>query len=434
MTAPDVAFLGLCERAQAVREGDPITKKLNIKGLKNTILSYVFPMNISGFHVLIGVYDPIDFSPCTIRLLDADGEEIFNTELSLLTQGPSNLIDEASPHVQEQGVDIAQPRDHKGWVPVLYSLDDIHPIIPEPGLYRVVIERDDETLDVGHLSFAPVEAPPLTEDRIQAIKSQPGHKEVRVKFQCKQCGDAMKAYRALNQDEEVEEKGFVWNENLPEEWVCSCETNKISTEYIRENLHGYLPLPFHEEKSEIDFTRDFEITAAEATLQDFEKVLSEYEEDEREVHQFLRENSLLLQPFNPKRIFHEAPILSEYRADIAILNHRDELLLIELKKPGTKLSKERGGQSAELQAPIDQVQDWLYEIERDRHAVIRGIGIDPSTVVNVKGVVIAGRDYHDVDRELAKIKRFSRSTEIEFMTYDDLTRGVHTLLRQLGEY
>ncbi len=44
----------------------------------------------------------------------------------------------------------------------------------------------------------------------------------------------------------------------------------------------------------------------------------------------------------PKRIFVKPPILTKYFADFAVLNARDELLLVEIGRPSLKLVKKDG--------------------------------------------------------------------------------------------
>jgi hypothetical protein len=54
-TFPQIAFLGFAERATSVREGETNILKWNVLGLKNILLTNVFPFLLSGWHLALAI-------------------------------------------------------------------------------------------------------------------------------------------------------------------------------------------------------------------------------------------------------------------------------------------------------------------------------------------------------------------------------------------
>ena len=80
--APRVAVLGIAERAGLVRDGDPITWRHNLIGLRAALVSLVYPCSGSGWSIVFAVYDPASLGKVTIRLLDENRKQLFRIDAS----------------------------------------------------------------------------------------------------------------------------------------------------------------------------------------------------------------------------------------------------------------------------------------------------------------------------------------------------------------
>ena len=141
---------------------------------------------------------------------------------------------------------------------------------------------------------------------------------------------------------------------------------------------------------------------------------------EEDIQQFMQNNTILLTVFDPKRIFFKPPLLTKFKADIAILNHKKELLLIELERPSLQLLKQDGGVCAELNK-LQQVNDWLHLAEEQRVAVLSCIGnLTLADVSKARGVIVAGTDKGYDAEQLRHFKWTDFGNDITVFTYDDL--------------
>lgn len=162
----------------------------------------------------------------------------------------------------------------------------------------------------------------------------------------------------------------------------------------------------------------------------FEALLNQ-DPPEGRIKQFVKDNQVVLHQFSPDRAIFEAPILTFYKADIAVLTSGKRVLLIEFETPQTRLLNKDGGVSAELQHALDQVRNWLHVTQWHQVAVLKCLGLGPQDVTRIRGVVIAGRDCDYPEEHLQRLKGTSFG-EIDLFTYDDLLRSLANLSRILG--
>jgi hypothetical protein len=196
----------------------------------------------------------------------------------------------------------------------------------------------------------------------------------------------------------------------------------------RENLHGLLGAEKPTD-GEVNFVRLYEEDTLRDIANGFEGLL-ESDPAEEAVQTFIKDNPILLHQFTPDKVFFKTPILSKYKTDITILTKSKNLLLIEIEKPTITLMKSDGHIAAPLEHAIGQVNDWPYESDQHRQAVLSCFGLENSDVSAIKGVVIARRDKPYPADHLLKLKwrDFGRVT---FLTFDDLLSGVTALARAL---
>jgi hypothetical protein len=123
-------------------------------------------------------------------------------------------------------------------------------------------------------------------------------------------------------------------------------------------------------------------------------------------------------------------VLSKYKVDFAILNHRKELLLVEIERPSIPLVKSNGGIHSQLQHALDQVRSWLAVFDDHRAAALYCFDLKLEEVAKVKGVVIAGRSPND--SENLRALRAASWGDIEVYIYDDRLKGVTDVVRKLA--
>ncbi len=425
---PDIAFLGVCERSAQVTDANQLLAH-SILGLKQVVLSHIFPIPLKGFQFAFALYDPPNFVPAKVYIWSPTGKELMKFSMKMeQIDTPTNIADGQSEDLIKP---IYAPVGFPTWMFVVPTTPpDVNVLAEKPGLYKVTLRRGKDDISIGCIGFAHVPAPPLTDDRIAAIRSSPhAAKIVRMSLACQNCNDGLRFYAGLEHNEKLKKDGWTWYSELPASFKCKCRRTEIDLGILRDNLHGLLGLTT-ERRLDISFTRLYEQSVLEVTCNRFEALLNQ-KPDEESVQKFIKDNPILLNQFSPERIFYKPPILSRYEGDIAILNNKKELLLIELEKPETRLLIKNGGIAAPMQHALDQVRDWLHLTDRHRSAVIEGIGLEPNEVTSVKGIVILGRDRNCNAKHLRKLKwtGFDRTT---FFTYDDVLKSLTSLIRTMA--
>jgi hypothetical protein len=200
----------------------------------------------------------------------------------------------------------------------------------------------------------------------------------------------------------------------------------------REHAHGILgnhndPTP----SGAFDLTLNYERQALQDLSVRFQALLDDNSDDEEEIQKFFEKNLILFHRFDPEKIFFKTPILSKYKTDFTILTKSKQLILIEIEKPSTLLMRKEGDPSADFEHAVSQVQNWLFEYESYKLAVLSCIRIDISEVTSVRGVVIAGRDGPYQKDHLIRFKWRNRGN-VDFFTYDDMLASVVGLAQSVG--
>jgi len=382
-------------------------------------------MNLRGFQFAFAVYDPFSFEDARIGVLAPNNEGLFHINLQI--QGDS----QPSGYVPSAEVGMFVQNAYPVWSFFVYDLDDIDAVVKHPGQYKITVCRETEEVSIGCLVFGYAPAPPLTKERIAAIRSNPyATKRVRFSMRCNQCNDELRAYTGLERSDEEERDGWIWYKQLPDSFACKCGKTTMDLTMLRDSLHALLG-HVTRGKEELSFTRLYERGALEAICNQFASLL-DLNPEEEQVQQFIEDNPILLHQFGPERIYHKAPILTKHKTDFAILSNKGALILIEIEKPGKRLLKKDGGMTADLQHAFDQVRDWLHRIEDHRAATLACIDLKPEEVVSVRGVVIAGRDSGYPADHLRKLK-WTDFGQIDFYTYDDLLRGSVALVQTVSD-
>lgn len=421
-----VAFLGVCERAGYVRDGNTNLFKWNVLGLKHVVLSFIYPLNLQGLSIGLAFLRSDPPKPIALTITGETGNHVGYITFSAVAAAD----DEKDPALKSTGPILTMPQ--QGWNTAFLPIHDGNLVIPEPGAYLISAETDRGQVVVGQLLFLLVDPEPFSPERVAAIKSDPrAVKAVRVQNGCRKCSSQLLVYAALERLPKMEEEGYIWYESVPEEFRCECGSTRTDLSIIRKNLFGLIGQ--HPGMPEtLDYFPLYERGAIESLHRNFAELLKRGPAEEV-LQQFFQENPILLHRFPADRIFFKPPLLTFYHADIAILTPSKELILIELETTGTRLLKKDGGVAAPLQHAFDQVESWLHVVDEHRLAVLDSLKIDRTLVSSIRGVVIAGRDEGYDAEQLRRHKGVDRG-RVTFWTYDDVLSALAVLARRLREF
>jgi len=205
---------------------------------------------------------------------------------------------------------------------------------------------------------------------------------------------------------------------------------QFSVAPIRTGLHGLLRRNL---KPQTDTTtsssRLYEQSSLEEQCRQMLKLI-DADTREEELQNFLESHVIFFHVFMPKRIFFKPRILTKHVADFAVLNARDELLLVEIERPHLRLVKQDGDITADLGHAFYQVRTWAQVLDEHRTAALDAIGLRIDEVAKVRGVVVAGRK--PADENKLKLLRAVSTSEIELYTYDDLLGSVTELIKHVA--
>jgi len=356
-----------------------------------------------------------------LRITDETGDEVGTITLSAKVTTP----DAKNPMLKQDGPMVFSPE--RGWTVIFLSLGETDIIIKKPGVYYLSLVTAEELHVIGQIHFVVIDPPPLTQERIAAIRSEPdAAKHVRLELGCKKCPSKFRTYASLERTNKLEEEGWRWYELIPDEFICDCKSTRIDLSILRRNLHGLLGRR-RRDTAELNFVPLYEKNSLESIRTDFVNLLNS-KPNEEILQKFLYENSILLHQFPSEKLFPKSQILTFFVTDLAIVTPQKELILIELEKTTTRLMKKDGGVAAQLNHAFDQVRGWLQVVDEHRLAVLDSLKIEREMVSKVSGVVIAGRDIGYDAQHLRRLKGTDWG-RITLLTYDDLLFSFDVLIR-----
>lgn len=421
---PGIIFLGLCERASYVREGSTDILKWNILGLKHILLSYLYPFDMKGVTFGIAI-DPNTFQNGTLlNITDQDGSQIGTIKFDFLSVQPT--IEEKA--FKNNGAMLFRPE--AGWLTLFFPLPTSDIIINNPGIFHLNVLSNDQNIVIGQFHLGLITPPPITQERIAAIKSDPGAaKSVLLKLGCKKCPDEYMVYASLEPNKKLEQEGFHSYQSIPDDFICGCKATKIDLKIIRQNLHALLGKHL-QGSSQASFTPLYEKSSLDDIRSNFVELLNSRPREEL-LQRFIQENPIILHQYPAEEIFFKPPILTSFKADFGIVTPQKELILIELEKTTTKLIKKDGGLHSALNHAFDQVRDWLHVADEHRLTVLDTLNVDRSRVSTIRGVVIAGRDLGHDAQHLRRLKGTDWG-KIFLLTYDDLLFSLDSLIGKIA--
>lgn len=421
-----ILFLGLCERSAFVPDGGTNLFKWNILGLKHRVASYIFPVSLDGWNLALAVNCSSSLR-YELRLFDEDDAEFGQIHIGDMGGDQEKVVAEGAIQTAEErheAIGFRPPPDN-GWMFLSFPLRQTKGPLLRPGKYTFKVIQGDKAIPIGQIEFYQVDAPPLTPERVAAIKSDPhAIKLVSVQLVCPICSKQLKAYAGLERHERTERDGYLWYTEIADHFDCECGKISLDATSIKRNLHGILGQRTGGNRA-LGYVPLYEKNSLENTLREFWLLITRNPREE-EIQQFIQNNTILLHQFPARKILFKPRILNKYVADFAVLTAARELVLIEIETVSRKLVKKNGEIAAELNHAVSQVRDWLDCAEQHRHAVLDGLEFKKEEINVIRGVVIAGDGSKIDPAHLRKLR--ARWNNISILTYDDLYSALRSLV------
>lgn len=420
----EVNLIGICEKYNEVPNGlvriqsgelFDIQKK-NLINLKEFHIVNILPFSGDSLYFVLIFNKDIRESDSgnkrNISLQDSHGKVLGTIEFEITVYGDKNAKSSNKFHLQAVQI------------PCLFS---------EPGEYKLLINKGKVQDLVGTFFVSYQSAIPLTQERIQAIKSDPlSMKYLRYTIGCDSCKEELSVLCGIEKDKNKKNPDSVWYEDLPDNFKCKCGKVDINLKYLKESAHallGYRARDFSSNTETIE--SEYSKGTLENIAREFGALINNLESGEEEIQKFIEKNPIILSCLTPDLLKYKSPIGSKFKTDFTVFTPKKELLLVEIEKPSTKLFKKNGDQHAELTHAFDQVKNWLMSATRNRLALIDDVkmkGLTVDSVTNIKGVVIAGKNNKEYDPYLEKL----RIGNIDFYTYDDLLNNLLVYIKNFN--
>lgn len=162
-----------------------------------------------------------------------------------------------------------------------------------------------------------------------------------------------------------------------------------------------------------------------ATWMIFARMLNDSELNERDLHDFVFENPLILTAYGIS-IQSEVRLGNTYRIDLVIRKGglQEQVTLIELEHHRHEIFTASGQPRAEITHAIQQVQDWIRWLRENP--------TDPFTLsldgIPPKGLVVAGRSKDFIDDHRSRLAHLNSNNFVTVITYDELLDRLRDLI------
>jgi len=386
---------------------------------------------LRGMTLAVALYQPQGRETFKLIFRGTEGQVPFEFGIQIVSAVLAEVQSDST--IKETEIDGTNPvLASEGWVFIASPItSDV--LVYSQGVYKVFLSHASDEQYVGIATFVHIAVPPYTPQQITALKSDPlATKFVRLEIKCNVCHGVLKAYAGIERSSSLESQGFRWNLEIDQdEFICSCGKTRFSMTPIKTGLHGLLQRNINPQtQTNISSVQLYEKTTLEQHCRELLQLI-EAATGEEKLQLFLESHPIFFHVFQPTKIVFKPPILTKYFADFAILNGRQELLLIEIERPQLKMLKKDGGNTAELEHAFHQVRTWKQVLDDHKIAALEAIGdLKVNEVAKVKGVVVAGRK--PSDGKFVRMLRSLSNADIELFTYDDLLHSVTELIKHVA--
>lgn len=303
-------------------------------------------------------------------------------------------------------------------------------LIVKPTTLSVIAESNGKRYQLGSIWCGFQRPPPLTSDEIKTIGGRHvATSSISAQFGCTKCGERITMHLPLDITGEIKvPPGSIYLHAAPEVWNCTCGHMQIPTAYAKLGLHDlFRHGSIRTDKAiELGYTPVYRPVQLDNVIAQYSRLISSSPLEET-VQKFLNDNHAFWSFLSPSFVRPKPRIQSRLIADFLIHSCDGTLYLIEIEKPQTSLWRAAGGQSAELQRGIDQINQWRMQLQNHRHAVLDDLGIDHTRVLSIRYIIIAGLSYKINAKDLRLIRE-SLAADCLLLTFDELA----TRLRQVS--
>lgn len=422
MNTPFVSFLGITNKISKHRNDNTKIDSYSLLGLSNTIISQIYPLSLGNFSILISLHVESIKSPFKISGFSQKQGEIINIKFDSFQK--MNLQNSKIPEFALNQENF-YTYNYNPWILIPIKISQ-EVILNEPDLLSIKVITDDfSEFFIGSINFLFQQTPPLTQDRVAALKSNPNSiKELKMELGYKLCGSKLTIYSGLEKFGVGENE--YWYSDLPERYSCNCNKTIFNLFYIKNGLHSLLMNEIGDSSSICSSINQYEKNALISIYYSF-KDLIDRDVNEEIIQKYLEQNPILFFFFSASRIINKAPIFQKFKTDFLILSRTGVLYFIEIEKSSKSILKSDGGRTSDFNHAFDQVNDWLTVYNDHKQAVLDSLDIKSSEVTKAKGVVFFGREEGLNAKDLRKIKSIDFGS-VEFYTYDDLLHSFNSMI------
>ena len=435
-------FLGICE--SVLVKGDGVLR--DFYGVGELLILPFFPQSLDGAFLLMGfskkmvecdkeifieIYckkTPENKAQASVKLYTAHGDPTDTTVSISGFSKPYQAIQdtEGSEEAKSQmGARLLLPQrlNYK-----FLSVPCPPLLVTEPSEIEIMAEINGRKKNIGSFLCAFCQTPPISEEERIAIMSRPGAiKGATATINCKKCGDKVSFYSSLDRSQPPSNhlQNIIIVETAPDNWECKCGTIKMSLDYLKKGFHElFRRISLVDDKKRFNHFPLYQKGVINAILGQYEKLIMDFGNDEERVQKFLEDNPIFWNFLAPLKIWKKPPILTDKKADFAILTRMKVLYFVEIEKPHTKLIKAKGGIHSELQVGLDQIRDWRLEISKRRDAVLHGLKLEQMDVHDIRYILIAGMNSKTPRGGLEKIRGLKDADFI--FCFDELASFLHS--------
>jgi len=178
----------------------------------------------------------------------------------------------------------------------------------------------------------------------------------------------------------------------------------------------------------LDAFTDTRLLLNRSLIQEFNELLDTAPEREEQLHQFLFDNPILLDPLAVE-IKSKHELGSDFVTDFVLKRINDEYVLVEIEKSTDKLFTQKGIFHSELTEAMAQVRDfqaWIHDNIAYAREKLPGIR-------RPEGLLIIGRRV-ELDRGLAQKldeENYSRRGHLKIVTFDDLLEQARVIYNNI---
>jgi hypothetical protein len=417
-----VAFLGVADRATNVADGQPAIPQWHILGLRNILFTYILPIPLGAVSLVFAIRFSRDDKKIRLLINTEDGDEIGWVDISPSSEEIEN---------QDTSKVIYCFHTPQVWSIFAFSMNGDTPVLTKPGRYIITKHNEGASKIVGEFYCIIAEPLPFTIESVAAIKNNPmAAKSMRLTLGCRFCESKLKVYTALEKAPPSKADGFLWYQDIPDEFACGCGKTKFDTTYVKRNLFALLANR-NAVSGETSCIPLYEKSALEKLASQFSNLLTNHSAEEEVIQKSIEKNPIILHQFPAIKFLLKPAILTRYKADFGIVTPQKELILIEIEPANLPLLRKDGSQHARLTHAIEQVRSWLHEFNEHRLAALDCLNLSKEMVSRVRGVVIAGRDENADPGALRRLKGSDHGSVV-LLTYDDLLSSLHSLAKKLG--